>query len=190
MNIQTPQILLAADTGLATFGLAAFDVQTGSLLAVDFLGTKKSDKKRQVSNSSDIVRRAREVSQGILQFSERMKLQGRVVAFAHESLSLPRNSRAAALIGISLGLVVHHAETLGVPILEVYPQDVKLGVARDKSASKLLVRQELGKLLPNLEDLVSGLQIARGVEEHPIDAAAVGFCALQHDLLKLLRGTR
>ena len=182
------RVLLSIDTGLATFGLAAFDVGTRELLQLGLVRTEKSDKKRQVSNSSDVVRRAREVSRALVKFSSDVLRAhgGLVVAVAHESLSLPRNSRAAALIGVSLGLVVHHAEVCDLPILEVYPQDVKQRVTGRKSASKEEIRASLGATLFNLEDCLRALGVARGVEEHPVDAAAVGYCALEHDVLRVL----
>lgn len=182
------RMLVSIDTGLATFGMALLDIDTGKLVQLGHVRTAKSDKKRQVSNSSDIVRRAREVCLGLRAFTA--SREGDIVAVAHESLSLPRNSRAAALIGISLGIVVDFATSLHVPVLEVYPQDVKLGTAGKKSASKEEVRAALGKMQPNLEVLVADLGIPATQQEHPIDAAAVGQCALTHDLINILKAVR
>lgn len=175
--------LLAFDTGLATGGAALIDILTGQVHEVILLTTEKSDKKRSVSASSDTMSRARDYVRQVRRFvGER-----RICAVAHESLSLPRNSRAAALIGISLGVIACITEMLDAPLIEASPQEVKLKVAGKKSASKDEVISAVIERQPDLEAKFSCE--ARGKWEHMADSVAVGYTALEHDFVKTIRKT-
>lgn len=175
--------LLAFDTGLATGGAALIDLLTGQVHNVVLLTTEKSDKKRSVSASSDTMSRARDYVRQVKRFVG----DRRISVIAHESLSLPRNSRAAALIGISLGVIACITELLDAPLIEATPQEVKLKVAGKKTASKDEVIAAVISRQSDLETMFTNE--ARGKWEHMADAVAVGFTALEHDFTRTLRKT-
>ena len=176
-------LLLSIDTGLATGGAALLDLHSKQVIDVLLLTTEKSVRKREVSVSSDTMNRAKLYARALQRF---IAPYSNIRGIVHESLSLPRNARAAALIGISLGVVADIAEQRNCPLIEVTPQNVKLGVTGKKTASKDEVIQAVLNHQPELEPAFKQRGPA-GKWEHMADAVAVGLSAWDHDIVRLLR---
>ena len=180
-----PRAIVAFDTGLGTFGMAAVDPTARALLAVGCFESSKASKKHNVSDSSDLTHRTVRLAGAVSRFCDQFD----VVALAHEALSWPRSSRAAAMLGMSVGVLVAVSQIWDVPILEVSPQDLKDRVVGRRTATKADVLAALAAK-PGFErvaELVAGLHIKASLVEHPVDAAAVGFCVLDHDMIRVLR---
>ena len=185
MRITDPRAIIAFDTGLATFGMAAVDPTGGELLALSFFGSTKSDKKLNVSNSSDITHRGVRLAAAVEAFCTRFE----VVAVVHEGLSFPRSARAAALLALSVGVVIARAQLLDAPLLEVSPQDLKVAATGRKNAPKQEVLDGIAQKpgFGNIHDLVAALKINASQVEHPVDAAVAGYWALTHDMIRAFR---
>jgi hypothetical protein len=81
---------------------------------------------------------------------------------------------------------IRGAEQRNCPLIEVSPQNVKLGVTGKKTASKDEVIQAVLNHQPELEPAFKQRGPA-GKWEHMADAVAVGLSAWDHDIVRLLR---
>lgn len=185
MRLTDPRAIVAFDTGLATFGMAAVDPVGGGLIALDFFGSAKSDKKLNVSNSSDITHRGLRLAAAVETFCNRFE----VVAVVHEGLSFPRSARAAAMLAISVGVVIARAQALDAPLLEVSPQELKVAATGRRNATKQEVLEGISQKpgFENIHGLVAALRINDSQVEHPVDAAVAGYWALTHDMIRAFR---
>lgn len=176
-------VVLGVDVGLATFGWAAVKLgasaEDDQLLEVGAIATEKSDKKRQVRSSEDLVRRARELDRAIAFVNDRWT----VAAVCAETMSWPRNSASSARIGIGWGILIGCVGDR--PMAQASPQEVKLAMGLARSASKeevqIAVRKRFGRRA------FDRAQIHPALFEHAYDAAAVVVACLDNETIRMLR---
>lgn len=167
---------LSLDIGLAKCGWCFHDPVAGRWEA-GLIATEKDASGAGVNHSEDAIARCRLLH---------VALRGLVIEYAPrvllvESLSFPRNAGATAKIGMAWGVVA----TLGLPTFHVSPMAVKLRVTGSKTASKLEVQAGVDKLTGGaIERACQARKIPQGKREHPYDAAAVVFAALDLDSLR------
>ena len=167
---------VALDVGLAHLGWC-FHNPSARLWRAGLIVTEKDAAGTGVNHSEDAIARCRLLHHGlvsvVLEFAPKVLMV--------ESLSFPRNAGATAKIGMAWGVVA----TLGLPTFHVPPMAVKLHVAGKKTATKLEVQAAVDKLTDGaIERECQSRKIPKSKREHPYDAAAVVFAALDLDSLR------
>jgi Holliday junction resolvasome RuvABC endonuclease subunit len=173
-------MLIGIDGGLAHMGIATMD--RGEIVSLVVIETEKSEKKREVRGSEDIVRRAREVWDVLDTQMTRARREGTGLVVCMETLSLPRNAGASAKIGVALGIVVGCAALRALPIVQASPQEVKKKIAGVRNASKDDVKTAVRRLYPSSSLLLD--QMRKGDQEHAADAVAVIHACLDSDVVR------
>lgn len=132
-------IVLGVDPGLAHGGVCAARLHAAgeTIIALAITETEKSDRKRGTLASDDDTARCRLLHQQISRFLAR--LEARPKAICVEAASWPRNAGASAKTGMARGILASFAEQLGVPIVQVSPQEAKKVLCGKRDASKLEV---------------------------------------------------
>jgi len=174
--------IVGIDGGLSHMGVALMHFDSGarnsSVVSMKTIETERSDKKRSVRESEDVVRRAREVWSWLeLELYER---DVRVVCM--ETLSLPRNAGSSAKIGVALGVVVAVAASKNLPIVQASPQEVKAKIARARNASKDDVELQVRQRYPSTAAFLDAMR--KGDREHAADAVAVIHACLDSDVVR------
>lgn len=145
-------LVLGADTGMAHFGWALVELRRDSeeVGAMGVIVTEPSDKKARVLAACDDFRRGREVACA-LDFVVKQRVGGSAVigspvrAVCYEAISLPRNARTSAQIGIAFGALAAFAQQYDIPAHEVSPQGLKKALTGSGSATKEQVALALAK---------------------------------------------
>ena len=175
--------ILGIDTGFSTLGWAAVELAPeGPILReVGLLRTKPGEAARL--KSEDNVARARLLWRGLADL-ERFAPR----AIAIESQSWPRNAGAVAKIGITWGLVTALAEVWRVPLVHASPQQIKRDATGRRDASKDDVLEGLRNKpgFTNIHDLLEKAGVTRSMWEHPTDAAASVFAALDTEIIRAI----
>lgn len=173
-------IVLGIDSGFASCGLAAVELQPGGekLLRTWVTRTEKSDKKLGVRSADDTARRAREIAAEI----EVALTTYKPCAIAVESPSWPRNAGVAAKMGVAFGVVFALAEWRGIPLVMASPQEVKKAMCGAKNASKDEIVLAVERRFPEVE-----WPRLRSTWEHAADAIAVVVACLPSDALRMAR---
>ena len=109
--------VLGIDPGLAHCGLAILDGVT--VVEAHTFVTKPSTKKQHVHVSHDTIRRARELS-GRLRY-----LMMGIHIVAIEGISMPRHASSAGKLCLAFGVIASLCESLGLPLIQFSPQEVK-----------------------------------------------------------------
>ena len=177
--------ILGFDPGFAHLGYAALEIRDGAytVRGLGIVETKKSAKKRSFLASDDNLRRAREIAECL----DKLVSQYNPSAIACESMSFVRNASACQKIGIAWGVLAAVAELSGsIPILKASPQDVKLRVCGDRTASKLDVQNALISLFGDGVSILWS-DIPSGKREHCADALAVILAVESSDVVRLLK---
>lgn len=207
----TPRVVRVAafDGGLANMGAVlarvtdrgAVTIEAAVLLSTEKGGGTarrapgaKTAGQTGVTASADNRRRAREMSAMVRDFLRGSDGRPRADIAVVESYSRPPHPSAGAKLAMALALVEAWCGELGIPSAEVSPQSIKaaLGVERglDKKASKAAVRSAVDLLLwPEGEHTLAlrfllPYGIPAGDHEHPYDAAAALFTAVEKDRLR------
>lgn len=207
----TPRVarVVAFDGGLANMGaVLAHVTERGAVLldaAVLFSTEKGGGTARRapgaktsgatgITASADNRRRTREMSAMVRDFLRGSDGQPRADIVVVEAFSRPPHPSAGAKLAMALAVVEAWCGELGIPTTEVSPQSIKaaLGVERglDKKASKAAVRSAVDLLLyPDGEDTVAARYllpagVPAGDHEHPYDALAALFTAVEKDRLR------
>ena len=156
--------------GVALF---LFDPDEGyALERVELICTKKEDKKRGLRQKSDDVRRLEKV---IAQFSGIVR-QWQPHVYSFEEVPSLRNSSAVRKVALSWGACYAVAkERPGTMVLEYGPQDLKVVVTGNPSASKVDMIRVLSERFPALAEST----IAPSKKEHVADAVAAALKAAQ-----------
>lgn len=187
--------ILGVDPGFANFGWAVVQIDAGASLyqleplpgggtiavvAMGVLETEKANKKQKVLASDDNFRRARLIARWF--YSE---LPGVPQVLCAESMSFPRNASAAAKVAMTWGILATVCELQELPMVMASPQEVKVGVCGEKSASKEQVIAALNQRFPEAERCVKGL--AKGKLEHPYDALAAIVTCIDSEVIRAIR---
>lgn len=176
--------VIGVDRGFATFGVAVFELLEDAerVVQVDVLETKKSPKKLATLASSDNHRRNQELYTGLRELLSYYP----VYAAAAESTSLPRNSRAAYLIGRSDATWAGLLFEKEIPLAELSPQAIKKRLCGRSNATKAEIQRELERWYPGQFDEFKGAY-AKGKWEHGFDAAAALVACLPGDIMLMAR---
>jgi Holliday junction resolvasome RuvABC endonuclease subunit len=173
-------IVLGIDGGFASLGLSVVDLQPDHerLLDVWVVRTEKSAKKLGVRSGDDSIRRARELAHhvGLAITSHQPG------AIALESPSWPRNAGVAAKMGMAFGVIAGLAEKHRLPLVMASPMDVKLAVARSKTATKEDVIAAIERRYPSVT-----WPSQKTLWEHAADAIGVVIACLDSDALRMAR---
>lgn len=171
--------ILTFDPGMATFGWAVLIVDGKEIncramgIAVT-QGTPK--KKRTVLVSDENFMRARFLARITID----LLAKWRPHALCAEAFSPPRAAASASKIAYSWGMLATVAESTGLPMAQPTPQQVKLHVAKSRSATKdevaKAVRRRLLSSLAVFGDFDSSTH--PDLQEHGYDAVAVGLTCI------------
>ncbi len=164
--------LVAADTGLKTFGLAVIQI-TPTINVIHASAYKYKEDRPANTKTDELVMAmaacARMVHSGWP--------GGRVCAAAVEAPSYnPKMSRSSVFkIGTGFGIFSAIAAVHGVPVFTRSPQVMKKHLTGRKDAPKERVRKCLMEKYG--DDIFAG--IPKGIVEHAGDAVAVGVCVAE-----------
>lgn len=179
-------LVLGIDPGFSSVGYALVNIlpESESLVRVGVLTTKKSAAKHAVYASDDNFRRSREIYRSL---ADLVSYRGHVMAICVESMSFPRSSSVAAKVAMCWGVLASLSESLGIPLVQISPQDVKKCVCNSRTASKTDVFKALCKRYPDMKPMCDAMKIPNTQLEHPTDALATVVAALGGDVLRLAR---
>ncbi len=180
--------ILGLDPGFASFGWAVIEIgrrcELDVPVALGVIETEKSAKGAGARVVDDHVRRMRTISQ-VLAYVQRM--HGPFVVAAAESFSPPRSSSVAAKVAFAWGVLVQHLDVAGTPLLQVSPQEVKLAITGERSASKrVVIDGVLARYGAPASRLLEALR-PRDLHEHAADAMAVTIACAGAELVQLAR---
>lgn len=184
--------ILGVDPGFASFGwsdcaLEGRSPHAGEALTpikVGLIETKKSPKKMGLLQSSDNLRRLRELHEKISEVVDDMAQRYDRIILAVESQSWPRNSMSSAKIGMAWGVLasVTHAYAME----QISPQAIKKILTGQRSASKEAVLAAVRDIWPRVDDLLSSIPSSK--REHPVDALAASIAVVQSsEMVRYLR---
>jgi Holliday junction resolvasome RuvABC endonuclease subunit len=180
--------ILGLDPGFASFGWAVVEIgrrrELDVPVALGVIETEKSAKGAGARVVDDHVRRMRTISQ-VLAYVQRM--HGPFVVAGAESFSPPRSSSVAAKVAFAWGVLVHHLDVAGTPLLQVSPQEVKLALTGERSASKVeIIERALALYGAPAARLLEALR-PKDLHEHAADAMAVTIACADAELVRLAR---
>ena len=180
-------LVLGVDPGLGHCGWVLAQLEPGpTAITIRDLGvikTKRSDRKRGVRESDDLLRRVRSFYQqlgDVLRHNE-------VFAICAESMSWPRNAASTAKIALCWGALAALASERGLPFVQASPQEVKRAMCNRADASKEEVAAAVTKHMPEVESLLRLGRLPAGQHEHAYDAAAVVLACLDSDVVRMAR---
>jgi Holliday junction resolvasome RuvABC endonuclease subunit len=171
------------DIGLKNFGLSIYEIASSSFVDVRCIRTDKAAKTLHRYESEDIVRRGVEISTVLSSLVETYP----ITCIATEGMSWPRNSSAAAKMGVTVGITCM-LSTLGkdgriVPVFTFQPKEIKIAVCDDSSATK---EQVQGACMARHPELVTLVKLPKGTWEHQYDASAAVLTLLQNTQLRFM----
>lgn len=124
---------LNLDPGFEWLGLTVTELHQGHdvILEMDLIRTEKaSGKRRNIRQTDDNFRRAREICHELLRFSTYD-----VDAICFEAMSFVRSAGTMAKVGMCYGAIAMLVELLEIPVLMAMPQEVKKATgAKSKDA--------------------------------------------------------
>lgn len=172
--------VLGIDGGFASIGVSIIELLADSeaLRLSRVIRTEKSDKKREVRQSDDNMRRAGLIARDLAAIIRTYKPE----AICIEAMSFPRSSSVAAKMALTFGIVAALAEGYDLPIIQASPQDVKLAMCGRKNASKDEICAEVETRFPEI-----AWPAQKGLWEHAADAVAVVVACLDSNALKMAR---
>ena len=202
-------LVLGCDTGLAHFGWSLVELRRESeeVIAMGVIVTEPSDKKARVLAACDDFRRGREIAMCLTRELAAHNLTQRgasaLRAFCYEAISLPRNARTSAQIGIAFGVLAALAEQYQLPAHEVSPQGLKKALTGSGSATKEQVARALagryglaytpegkrkkGDLLGVTPGRNLLAHLPAGLHEHAWDSLGAVFACLRTDMMLAIR---
>ena len=176
-------VVLGLDPGFSRCGYCRFGLdklsQNDKVVSFGVIKTSKSSKKRKILAADDNLDRAGQIAKKL------WKLSKDASAICAESMSFPRNASVAAKMAMCWGIISAIAIRRGIPVLQATPQEIKMKICGEKTASKLDIQEKLNKTY--VECLELGAKIAKGQQEHCYDSLAAVITCLDSSHLKLLR---
>lgn len=180
--------IIGLDPGYASFGIAVADLTvTGARFEqLRVVTTKPSAQKRTLRKADDMADRLAVVGRELRRFVGRD-----VVALCVEATVLPHErgiqTSVVSGLGRARGLVDMLALEYGLPVIEEFPQTLKLITTGKRNATKEEIRTALERLHPELAALWPA---RRGDLEHAGDAAASVIAGLQSDVVRAVLRAR
>lgn len=177
-------IALGIDPGFASLGLAAVELPALSVAATPRVPrcwverTEPSAKKRDVRASEDLVRRCRELAVAL----ERAIAEWHPAVACAETMSWPRDQKAATRVALAWGIIAAVLERHGIPLVQASPQEVKKALCGRKDASK----DDVQLAVENAVEAVTW-PAQKTLHEHAADAIAVVLACRDSELLRALR---
>jgi len=173
-------IVLGCDPGFASLGLATVDIGPTSERLVDcwVVRTEPSAKKRDTRQSEDLARRARELAAHL----ERAVVAHQPAVVCAETMSWPRDMKAATRVALAWGALCAVLERHGIPLVQASPQEIKKTLCGRKGASKGDIALAVERRFP---DVTWPSQAT--LQEHAADAIAVVLACLQAETVRLAR---
>lgn len=185
-DMKTPRTItvLAIDPSMSNFGLvlAQLDPLTGQIVGVPLLrlvATKPSANKKTVRKSSDDLRRAREIHEGLRDWVAKADL------VCSEMPLGSQNASAMKSVGMCLGIL----GSITKPLIQVMPEEVKLASVGTKTASKAEMIEWAYTQQPAaawLRKRGKGEQPLTNANEHLADALAVIHASVRTDDFKIM----
>jgi crossover junction endodeoxyribonuclease RuvC len=159
----SPTYVLGIDGGLAHLGWAVAELCPGCRPEVVESGCVETTKNSIGTAAADNIRRAREVARAL----EGVVAQYRPTHIVAEAMSHPRNSRAAAMLSMSWGVIAAVAERAGLPVQVKSPMALKRALTGNQTAGKAEMIAAVLELYPEVK-----LPTRADLREHPADAVA------------------
>jgi Holliday junction resolvasome RuvABC endonuclease subunit len=180
------------DPGFASFGVGVVQLfpDHEKVVEVDVIRTKASSKKCNVRSTNDNFRRAEEIATQLRRF---IKVY-RPKVFTAEALSLPRNASTSSKLSISWGILACFTTGWSIPMLQSTPQELKMMLCNDKSASKLDIQRALERRYPGQFDTFKykfppkNPTKPNGQWEHGFDAVGSIVSCLDTEVMRMARG--
>lgn len=177
------------DPSQSNFGIAdvTIDVDTLEIKVVGLkLISTESEASKGVIKVSDNLRRAKEIQEGMQE-----ALKGKVVAIAEIPLMITSaNPRIASLANYNSGMMVGVLSAIGIPLIQVFPKDVKMASVGIKDACK---EEMIAWALKNYPDApwimrkLKGNYVPTAANEHLADAVAAAHAAIRTDQFGMIR---
>lgn len=185
--------ILTLDPSLANTGYVVYKCENATTFTpVDcgLICTKKSDAKNHVLAGDDIMRRWKEITNGLVALHKKYNFS--LVAAEVTNGGVQSNAAAQSLFGVK-ALVAAYTEILNIPALFVNPRQVKEALASDHSASKdeMMALADkltgLGKYFPGKVKRGSTVQTAYNDKfEHVADAVGVFEAIRSSTMVKMM----
>lgn len=172
--------ILGVDPGLATCGLSLVEIKPDDLITVRAAAvfvSKKSDKKRNVGSADDTYRRLLELAT----WWSRFVGQTDIDAVCAESMSYPRSSVAACMLGMCWGQLARFALERAAPLVTATPQEIKLALCGRRDASKELVETAV-RAVPGATIELDGIK--PGLREHAADSIGAVLACRRTEVIK------
>lgn len=195
MTTGNARIILGIDAGFTSMGWAAAEISGDGpqLVDVGILRTKPGEAK--LLKTEDNAERSRHLFNGLVEIGNRYKLVG----IAMEAQSWPRvpdgkggmmvNPATCGVLGMAFGLIFAFAALWELPLMQQTPQRIKKLTTGFNNGKKDAVRAGLMQMrgFGELEAMLHAAGIPQSYWEHPVDAAAAIYAALDTDQGRLLR---
>lgn len=174
--------VIGADPSMTSWGIAVatVDVATSEFTVEDLILIKtKPETKKGVRKDSDDLRRAGVVRDGFIKACEGASFVMSEIPFC--------DPRGYASSNFNSGLVTGVLASCPVPLIQVFPQEVKLAFCGSRHAAKEeMIVEAMGRFpdAPWLMTKRHGKMVPIGDNEHLADAVAVINCGIQSDQFK------
>ena len=142
--------ILSLDASLCSTGWTVYesDGKKWSLIDSGVISTQSEAKKKKIYKGDDMTRRLREIIEGLLHLLETHDPK----AVCCEMFVGSQNASAASALSSAKAIVVTLCMIQRRPLLEVTPDDVKIALYGDKTASKRQMKDAACKLYPELKE--------------------------------------
>ena len=180
-------LVLGMDPGFASFGWAIMDLPRSweVVCGVGVIRTAPAKKRLRVRATDDNLTRAGFIARHLREICH----QDSPALICTEAFSQPRSATVAAKVAMSYGVIAGLAQSLGIPLLQVTPQEIKQSVCGRVAASKADVRDAIRARYPGhtaLDEFEAAYP--EGQYEHGYDAVAAIVACLDSDMARLVRG--
>lgn len=172
--------VLGVDPGFANigfFGLVIFPVGEHPEFA-RVVTTKRESKKRRIRDCDDEHRRLEEIETTFIEILDGFSPD--VVAAEEFPTHLP-SSKTTKQLALVYGAIHAISRSRNLPFLNYAPQEMKLVVAKSRSASKTQVIDAIKKRFPSFSGWPSSKKI-----EHVADACGMAYLARREHLVGML----
>jgi Holliday junction resolvasome RuvABC endonuclease subunit len=178
--------IVAFDPSMSNFGICEAGVNIDTLeleIRKLTLISTSSEANKGVIKVSDNLRRAREVQEGMIAACE-----GKAFAIAEIPLMISsHNAKIASLANYNAGMMVGVLASLNIPLIQVFPKDVKMTATGLKDACKEEMIEWAMRKYPTAPWLLRklrGKMVPVAANEHLADAVAAAETGLKDEQFK------